>query len=55
LLKRFQKADEIADLPGVQPEFGHARMTRHNSFAKRFFERLDGIPLVKRSERRSDG
>ena len=52
LLERFQKADEIADLPGVQPELRHARMAGHDTFAKRFFERLDRIPLVKRSEGR---
>jgi hypothetical protein len=38
LLERFQKADEIADLPGIQPELGHARMTGRNTFAKRFLE-----------------
>jgi hypothetical protein len=55
LLKRFQETDKIADLPRIQPELGHARVTRHNPFAKRFFERLDRIPQVKGSERRRDG
>jgi hypothetical protein len=55
LLKRLQETDEIADLPGIQPELGHARMTGHYPFAKRFFERLDRVPLVKRPERRRNG
>src|SRR6202022_3211659 len=55
LLKRFQKNDEIANLPGIQPELGHARMTSHNPFAQRFFERLDWIPQVKSSEWRGNG
>ena len=37
-LKRFQEADEIADLAGVQLELGHARMTGRNTFTKRFLE-----------------
>jgi hypothetical protein len=55
LFKRFQKNDEIANLPRIQPELGHARMTSRNPFAKRFFERLDWIPLVESSERRGNG
>jgi hypothetical protein len=38
LLERFQEADEVADLPWIQLELGHARMTGHDPFAKRFFE-----------------
>jgi hypothetical protein len=38
LLKRFQKADEITDLPWVQRELGHARMTGRNTFTKRFLK-----------------
>lgn len=26
------------DLAGIQPEFRHVRMSRHDAFAKRFFE-----------------
>ena len=55
LLKRFQETDKIADLAGIQPELGHARMTGHNPFAKRFFKRLDRVPQVKGSERRGNG
>ena len=55
LLKRFQETDEITDLAGIQPELGHARMPRHNPFPKRFFERLDWVPLVKSPKRRSNG
>jgi hypothetical protein len=55
LLKRFQENDEIANLPWVQPELGHARMASHDPFAKRFFERLDWIPQVKSPEWRGNG
>jgi len=55
LFKRFQETDEIANLPRIQPELGHARMASRNPFAKRFFQRLDWIPLVESSERRSNG
>jgi hypothetical protein len=55
LLKRFQEADKIADLAGIQLELGHARMTRHNSFAKRFFERLDRVSQVKSPKRWGNG
>jgi hypothetical protein len=55
LLKRFQETDEIADLPRIQPELGHARMTSRNPFAQRFFQRLDWISLVESSERRGNG
>jgi hypothetical protein len=55
LLKRFQETDEIANLAGIQPELGHARMTGHNSFPKRLLKRLDGVSLVKSPKRRSDG
>ena len=55
MLKRFQENDEIADLPGIQPELRHARMTGDDPFAERFLERLDWISQVKRSEwRRND-
>jgi len=55
LLKRFQEADEIANLAWIQPELGHARMTSHNPFPKCLFERFDGVPLVKSPKWRSDG
>ena len=55
LLKRFQETNKVPDLPGVQPELGHARMTRHNSLGKSLFERLDRIPLMKGSKRRRNG
>ncbi len=43
------------DLTGIQREFRHVRMSRHDAFAKRFFERLDQIALVKRPKGRGDG
>jgi hypothetical protein len=55
LLERFQETNEVPDLPGVQSELGHARMTRHNPLGKRLFERLNRVPLVKGSKRRSNG
>jgi hypothetical protein len=55
LLKRFQETDEITDLAGIQPELGHARMAGHNPFPKRFFERLDGVSLMKSPKRRRNG
>lgn len=55
LLKQFQKADEITDLAGVQPELRHAWMTGHDPLSQSFFQRFDGISLVQDPERRRDG
>jgi hypothetical protein len=55
MLKRFQETDEIANLARIQPELGHTRMPSRNPFPKRFFKRLDWVPLVKSAKRRSNG
>jgi hypothetical protein len=55
MLKRFQETDEIANLPWIQPELWHTRMARDDPFAKGFFERLDWISQMKRSEWRRNG
>jgi hypothetical protein len=44
-LEPLEVANQIADLTGVQPEFGHTWMTGDNAFAKRFFECFDRITL----------
>lgn len=50
--KRFQIGDQVADLVLVQRKFGHSRMAGPDTLGKRLLQILDGIPLMKGSERR---
>ena len=47
LFQRLQKADEIADLAGIQPKLGHPWMPGRQSLAQGVLQRFDRILLVK--------
>jgi hypothetical protein len=55
LFKRLQKADEIADLTGIQPKFRHPWMTRRQPFTECIFQRFDRISPMKNSKWRRGG
>jgi hypothetical protein len=51
-LERFQIGDQVAYLILVQRKFGHSRMAGPDTLGERLLQILDGIPLMKGSERR---
>lgn len=51
-LKRFQKTDEVSDLPGFQSELRHSRMTGGYPFGESVFQGFDRVMAMKGSKRR---
>ena len=55
LFQRLQKADEVADLAGIQPKLRHPWVARRQPFAECVLQRFDRISLVKSSKWRRGG
>ena len=55
MLQRFQIGDDVANLIGIEAEFGHGRVTRDDALRERLLEILHRIAGMQRAERRPIG